>query len=57
MALDQPAGDGCVKFVEMAREKVVRVFHDNQPALSGERRDSLLHFLSRAEIVVGAVDE
>ena len=57
MALGQPGGNGSVEFVQMARKEVVRFFHDNQTVFSGERRDHSLDFFSRAELVVGAVNE
>src|ERR1700739_1775198 len=57
MALGQPRRDGGGELVEMAREKVVGVFDDNQPVFSAQLRDSFLHSLSFAEFVVGAVNE
>src|SRR5216684_3533119 len=57
MAFGQPLGDCGVEFVEMAREKVVGVFDDNQPVFSRQCRHGLFYFFSRTEIVVGPMNK
>jgi len=57
MSLGQPGGDCGVELIEMAREKVVCVFNNDEVIFSGQHRDSFLHLFSRAEFVVGTVNE
>ena len=57
MTLGQPPGDGRIEFVQMAGEKVVGVFHNNQAFFSLERRYQFLHFCSWTELIVGSVNK
>ena len=57
MAFGQPGGNCGVEFVQMASEKVVGAFHNYQPIFARECRDDFLHLFSRAEFIVGSVNE
>jgi len=57
MAADKPTGDGLVKLVEMAREKMVGVIDDGQLIFTGQRCDEFGNLGSGAMLIVCAVDK